>query len=216
MKSMDAEELKKTLDVNERMVREKIQQIRTKKGLSMAEFGKLLGCERQTVFKYEKGLIKTIPLEVIIKIAQIGNTPPLDLLIPAFRARTPKAHYKVLYRVDKEDPWEHLVVFYNDITLSDGLENKKLEPVEILKRLADCGKSKETVIMANLTHLFKIGENIKYVVNDFDEKKIYDGTVKEVAADHVLVDIPEISDHMWFEEGMNLDMLYPAYNFTEK
>ena len=74
-----------------------------------------------------------------IKIAQIGNTPPLDLLIPAFRARTPKAHYKVLYRVDKEDPWEHLVVFYNDITLSDGLENKKLEPVEILKRLADCG-----------------------------------------------------------------------------
>ena len=45
MKSMDAEELKKTLDVNERMVREKIQQIRTKKGLSMAEFGKLLGCE---------------------------------------------------------------------------------------------------------------------------------------------------------------------------
>ena len=139
MKSMDAEELKKTLDVNERMVREKIQQIRTKKGLSMAEFGKLLGCERQTVFKYEKGLIKTIPLEVIIKIAQIGNTPPLDLLIPAFRARTPKAHYKVLYRVDKEDPWEHLVVFYNDITLSDGLENKKLEPVEILKRLADCG-----------------------------------------------------------------------------
>lgn len=70
--------------------------------------------------------------------------------------------------------------------------------------------------MANLTHLFKIGENVKYVVNDFDEKKIYDGTVKEVAADHVLVDIPEISDHMWFEEGMNLDMLYSAYNFTEK
>ena len=61
--------------------------------------------------------------------------------------------------------------------------------------------------MANLTHLFKIGENVKYVVNDFDEKRIYDGTVKEVAADHVLVDIPEISDHMWFEEGMNLDML---------
>lgn len=28
--------------------------------------------------------------------------------------------------------------------------------------------------MANLTHLFKIGENVKYVVNDFDEKKIYD------------------------------------------
>lgn len=55
--------------------------------------------------------------------------------------------------------------------------------------------------MTDLTHLFKIGENVKYVVNDFDEKRIYDGTVKEVAADHVLVDIPEISDHMWFEEG---------------
>ena len=25
--------------------------------------------------------------------------------------------------------------------------------------------------MANLAHLFKIGENVKYVVNDFDEKR---------------------------------------------
>ena len=28
--------------------------------------------------------------------------------------------------------------------------------------------------MANLAHLFKIGEKVKYVVNDFDEKRIYD------------------------------------------
>ncbi len=45
-------------------------------------------------------------------------------------------------------------------------------------------------------------------------KKIYDGTVKEVA-DHVLVDIPEISDHMWFEEGMNL-ICYIRHTILQK
>lgn len=53
--------------------------------------------------------------------------------------------------------------------------------------------------MANLTHLFKIGENVKYVVNDFDEKRIYDGTVKEVAADHVLKE-QVLSDHLYIYE----------------
>lgn len=55
MKSMDAEELKKTLDVNERMVREKIQQIRTKKGLSMAEFSNYLAAKDRQFSNMKKG-----------------------------------------------------------------------------------------------------------------------------------------------------------------
>lgn len=109
MKSMDAEELKKTLDVNERMVREKIQQIRTKKGLSMAEFGKLLGCERQTIFKYEKGLIKTIPLEVIIKIAQIGKLRDEDIIYQLINA---KKNEELLKKVPHRIVADDLAVIY--------------------------------------------------------------------------------------------------------
>lgn len=105
MKSMDAEELKKTLDVNERMVREKSNKSVLKKDYRWQNSANYLAAKDRQFSNMKKG----------------------------------SSRHKVLYWVDKEDPWEHLVVFYNDITLSDGLENKKLEPVEILKRLADCG-----------------------------------------------------------------------------
>ena len=67
--------------------------------------------------------------------------------------------------------------------------------------------------MANLTHLFKVGQKVIYKVNDFDCKASYNGTVKEVHEDHIIVDVPEISDHCYFEEGFNLGCIYPTYNF---
>lgn len=39
------------------------------------------------------------------------------------------------------------------------------------------------------------------------------GIVTEVHDDHIIVDIPEINNHCWFEEGLNLDCVYPIYNF---
>lgn len=70
--------------------------------------------------------------------------------------------------------------------------------------------------MANLTHLFKVGQKVRYKENDdfgFLPPKFYKGTVKETYEDHIIVDVPEISDHLWFEEGLNLDCVYPEYNF---
>ena len=32
-------------------------------------------------------------------------------------------------------------------------------------------------------------------------------------SDHVIVDVPDISDHCWFEEDFNLEYLYPEYDF---
>ena len=67
--------------------------------------------------------------------------------------------------------------------------------------------------MANLTHLFKEGQKVRHIINDFEGKRCYKGEVKEVFEDHLIVSIPELSDHLWFEEGFNLDTLYPEYNF---
>lgn len=70
--------------------------------------------------------------------------------------------------------------------------------------------------MSNLTHLFKVGQKVKYkIIDDYTEefKGWASGTVKETYEDHIIVDIPTISNHMWFEDGFNLDTLYPDYNF---
>lgn len=40
----------------------------------------------------------------------------------------------------------------------------------------------------------------------------YNGTVKETYTDHIIVDIPEIYDHCWFENGFNIGDVKPEYN----
>lgn len=63
--------------------------------------------------------------------------------------------------------------------------------------------------MANLTHLFKVNQQVKC---DFDGT-FHNGTIKEVYEDHLIVDVNGISDHCYYEEGFNLDTIYPIYNF---
>lgn len=63
--------------------------------------------------------------------------------------------------------------------------------------------------MNDLTHLWKPGQKVKWRT----ESGLLEGKVKEVYSDHLIVDIPKVSDHCWFEEGFNLGDLYPDYNF---
>lgn len=67
--------------------------------------------------------------------------------------------------------------------------------------------------MADLTRLWKVGQEVVYIVRDFDGTAKHRGTIKEVHENYLIVDIPAISDHCYFEEGFNLGDLYPAYNF---
>lgn len=62
--------------------------------------------------------------------------------------------------------------------------------------------------MSDLTRLFKIGQKVKC---NFDGA-LHDGTVKETYTDHIIVDVPDISDHCYFENGFNMDCVYPEYN----
>ena len=64
-------------------------------------------------------------------------------------------------------------------------------------------------IMSNLTRLFKVGQKVKCSMDG----KLHSGTVKETYTDHIIVDVPGISNHCWFENGFNMDCVYPEYNF---
>lgn len=67
--------------------------------------------------------------------------------------------------------------------------------------------------MSDLRHLWKVGQKVVWITSDFEGVSREQGTVTEVHENHVVCDIPTVSDHMMFEQGFNLDNLYPAYNF---
>lgn len=64
--------------------------------------------------------------------------------------------------------------------------------------------------MVNLTHIFHVDQKVYCRLDngDFEES-----IVKEVYEDHLIIDVPSISDHCWYEEGFNLGRVYPIDNF---
>lgn len=67
--------------------------------------------------------------------------------------------------------------------------------------------------MADLTHLWKVGQRVRIRSNDFEMQEWLTGYVQEVYSDHLIVYCNEIDHNMWFEQGMNMGDLYPEYNF---
>lgn len=65
--------------------------------------------------------------------------------------------------------------------------------------------------MSDLIHLFKTGQKVRCKLDG----NFYSGTVKEIFMDHIIVDIPEINDHCWFGTGINIEDVFPDYNFEE-
>lgn len=48
-----------------------------------------------------------------------------------------KDNYKILFRYC--DDWEHIIIYENDINISDGVENHKLDAIDILEELYRLG-----------------------------------------------------------------------------
>ena len=68
--------------------------------------------------------------------------------------------------------------------------------------------------MTNLTHLFKVGQKVKVKNNDFDAReKFSDAVVTLVEEDHVIARELETDANLHFYEGINLEMVFPDYNF---
>ena len=68
--------------------------------------------------------------------------------------------------------------------------------------------------MTNLTHLFKVGQKVKVKNNDFDAReKFSDAVVTLVEEDHVIARELETDTSLHFYEGINLEMVFPDYNF---
>lgn len=58
----------------------RIAELRTKRGISQTELGELLGTTKQTVYKYETGIVTNIPLDKLERIADILEVSPAYLM----------------------------------------------------------------------------------------------------------------------------------------
>ena len=61
-------------------VAENLKAARIAKNLTQEEVGNLLGVAKQTIQKYEKGVVTNIPVERIQALADIYDVSPIDLM----------------------------------------------------------------------------------------------------------------------------------------
>lgn len=61
-------------------VGERIKYLRLQEGKTLSEVGKAIGVSKQTVSKYELGIVKNIPFKRIEKLAEYLNCSPLYLM----------------------------------------------------------------------------------------------------------------------------------------
>ena len=67
--------------------------------------------------------------------------------------------------------------------------------------------------MADLTHLFKVGQKVIYRNNDFDAiKRNIPCVVKETFPYHIIITDVETDTDLYIEEGLNMDCVFPDYN----
>lgn len=59
---------------------DRIRQLREEKGITQEELGKLLSTTRQTISKYEKGVVTNIPSDRVEALARILDTTPEYIL----------------------------------------------------------------------------------------------------------------------------------------
>ena len=59
---------------------ERITKLRRSLGMSQVAFAELIGVSKQSLYKYERDIIQTIPYDKIEKIAEVCNTTPQRVL----------------------------------------------------------------------------------------------------------------------------------------
>lgn len=69
--------------------------------------------------------------------------------------------------------------------------------------------------MSDLSHLFKVGQAVLLRDDSFDALECFmPCTVKETASDYIIITDDKTQTDFYIESGFNLDLVYPAYNFT--
>lgn len=59
---------------------QRLRELRTQAGLTLDEAGKRIGASKQTLYKYETGIITNIPLDKIEELAKLYRVSPAEIM----------------------------------------------------------------------------------------------------------------------------------------
>lgn len=59
---------------------QRLRELRTLAGLTLDEVGKCVGASKQTIYKYETGIITNIPLDKIEELAKLYGVSPAEIM----------------------------------------------------------------------------------------------------------------------------------------
>ena len=59
---------------------ERLKELRQKANLTLQDAGELIGTSKQNLFKYENDIITNIPIDRLVKLAEIYNSSPIEIL----------------------------------------------------------------------------------------------------------------------------------------
>ena len=59
---------------------ERLKELRQKDNLTLQDDGELIGTSKQNLFKYENDIITNIPIDRLLKLAEIYNSSPIEIL----------------------------------------------------------------------------------------------------------------------------------------
>ena len=96
-------------------VGQRIKQRRKELGISADDLGKLLGKDRSTVFRYEKGDIEKLPVDILQPIAAALHTTPEYLMGWEKVQKNNDVMADIVIRMRRDDLFFELVKKLNDL-----------------------------------------------------------------------------------------------------
>lgn len=109
---------------------DKIKALRTRKGLSQEELGKMVGLQKAAINKYETGRVVNIKKSILQKLADALSVSPADLLDDPEGYDTPMGIPSDFFIMQKEE--EELLGYFRMLN-ADG----KTQAVSMLKVLSE-------------------------------------------------------------------------------
>lgn len=176
---------------------ERIRQLRREHGMTQEDLGKLLGIQKAAVNKYESGRVQNIKRATLIKLAQILETTPEDLL--GWSADMPK-NIETLEETDMTPvPIIGRVaaglscVAENDIVGYENVTSSELTPNEQYAFLRVQGDSMYPIFIEGDLVLIRIQPSVdsgSYAVVTIDDA---DGVIKRVVYGKSFIELQSVN-----------------------
>ena len=97
---------------------EKIRSHRKRLGLTQTELGDVIGVDKTTIYKYEKGIVVNIKRDAIVKLADVFGISPSELLDDRDAVSFRRAETVRLFNMLNEDGQERAIEYMSMLAKS--------------------------------------------------------------------------------------------------